>query len=287
MALRPLIVVVGHVEWVRFLRLPSFPAEGEIVGAEGRFAQAAGGGGVVARVLAALGAEVHLLCALGRDRIGRRAYNELRGAGVAVHAGWRQDPTRRAVTLIGPTGERTIITVGRRLAPAGSDPLPWELCKEAAALYLTAADPAAYRHARSCSLLVASPRTGEALAAGTGGQPAADLLIYSGYDRGEQAAASALEGRVGVFVETLGKEGGRWFPGGAPTPLAPLTGSWQTAAPAAPLRDAYGAGDAFAAGVTYALAQGKDLAQATREGARVAAEVLACDGAAVPPQAAK
>gem|GEM_PF-3836107 len=191
MARQPLIAVVGHVEWARFLAVERFPAEGEIVHARAAFAQAAGGGGVVARALAWLGAEVHFFCALGRDRIGVSAQRELAAAGVHLHVALRDQPTRRAVTLIGPGRERTIVTVGKRLEPSGGDPLPWELCARAQALYLTAADASAHALARRCPLLVASPRTGEALAVWQGGEPAADLLIYSGGDGGEREAAGA------------------------------------------------------------------------------------------------
>ena len=55
------VAVVGHVEWVDFVPVERFPKPGEIIHASGAFARAAGGGGVVAVVLAELGADVDLL----------------------------------------------------------------------------------------------------------------------------------------------------------------------------------------------------------------------------------
>src|SRR5437763_5554265 len=113
----PRIAVVGHVEWVDFIPIERFPRQGEVVHGEGAFSRAAGGGGVAAVALAEfLGAEVDFYTALGDDALGRAAAEELAGRGVAVHAAWRAgQPTRRALTLLQATGERTIVTVGKRL----------------------------------------------------------------------------------------------------------------------------------------------------------------------------
>src|SRR2546423_236640 len=61
------VAVVGHVEWVDFILVPRMPDRGQVAHAEGAFTRAAGGGGVVAGVLAELGAEGDFFCALGRD----------------------------------------------------------------------------------------------------------------------------------------------------------------------------------------------------------------------------
>src|SRR5690348_11483369 len=107
--------VVGHVEWVDFVSLSRFPRQGEVAHAETTFARAAGGGSVVAVVLAGLGAEVDFFCALGDDALGRAAVEQLTDRGVNVLAAWRDQPTRRALTLLEPGGERTIVTMGERL----------------------------------------------------------------------------------------------------------------------------------------------------------------------------
>src|SRR5689334_6833620 len=115
------LAVVGHVEWVDFVPVDRMPEPGEVLHALGAFARAAGGGGVVAAVLAELGAEVDFFCALGDDTHGRAAVEQLEGRGVRMHVGWRQAPTRRALTLLEGEGERTIVTMGERLDPRGVD----------------------------------------------------------------------------------------------------------------------------------------------------------------------
>src|SRR5205085_906998 len=129
--------VVGHVEWVDFLPVPRFPRRGEVIHAEGGFLRAGGGGGVAASVLAEMGAEVDFFSALGDDVDGRAAAAQLEERGVHMHVAWRAEPTRRAVTLLEPNGERTIITLGRRLEPRGSDELDWERLREAGSVYFT------------------------------------------------------------------------------------------------------------------------------------------------------
>src|SRR5207302_2256015 len=57
LAQMPRVAVVGHVEWVDFIPVERMPRQGEVVHAQDAFARAAGGGGVVAAVLADLGAE--------------------------------------------------------------------------------------------------------------------------------------------------------------------------------------------------------------------------------------
>src|SRR5690348_1593386 len=90
--------VVGHVEWVDFLPVPRFPRRGEVIHAASGLQRAGGGGGVAAVVLADLGAEVDFFTALGDDVAGRAAKTQLEERGVRMHVGWREEPTRRAVT---------------------------------------------------------------------------------------------------------------------------------------------------------------------------------------------
>src|SRR5438270_11313191 len=103
------VAVVGHIEWVDFVPVPRMPQPGDVVHAQGAFARAAGGGGVAAAVLADLGAEVDFFCALGHDAEGEAAVAQLTARGVNVEVAWREQPTRRAVTLLDPAGERTIV----------------------------------------------------------------------------------------------------------------------------------------------------------------------------------
>ena len=54
-------VVIGHVEWIDFIRVESVPKPGEIVHATETWGEAAGGGAVAAVQLAKLGCETLVL----------------------------------------------------------------------------------------------------------------------------------------------------------------------------------------------------------------------------------
>jgi ribokinase len=263
------IGVVGHIEWVDFIPVQRFPRQGEVVHADGVFARAAGGGSVVACVLAEAGAEVDFFTALGSDATGRAAAAELEQRGVRVHVAWRRRPTRRAVTLLEPTGERTIVTLSARLEPLGSDRLEWERLRGADAAYVTAGDCAALAQARMARVLVASPRARGALGEGDG--PSIDALVFSQRDRDECEWARRIAPRARLLVATEGAHGGRWW--------GESRGTWAAAPLPDKSRDAYGCGDSFAAGFTLALASGESVAAAAELGARCGALCLTRAGA--------
>jgi ribokinase len=262
------VAVVGHVEWVDFVPVERFPKPGEIIHAQGAFARAAGGGGVVAVVLAELGADVDFYCALGRDELGRAAAAQLSDRGVRVHVAWREEPTRRAVTLLDPNHERTIITMGDRLEPLASDRLEWDRLQGADGVYMTAGDTGAMEYARQARVLVASPRARSAL--GHDG-PVIDALVYSAGDAGEREWAARVEHRVRLHVATEGAHGGSWW--------GEAEGRWAPVPPPGPPRDAYGCGDSFAAGFTYGLASALSIAEAAALGAERGALCLTRAGA--------
>src|SRR5262245_63368936 len=106
------IAVIGHVEWIRFVRVDHVPASGEISHSFDEWEQAGGGGGVAAVQLALLADEAHLYTALGNDELGERAQAELESRGVVVHAAHDERPQRWAFTQVDDAGERTITTVG-------------------------------------------------------------------------------------------------------------------------------------------------------------------------------
>jgi ribokinase len=259
------IGVVGHVEWVDFVPVRRFPRQGEVVHADGAFARAGGGGGVVATVLAGLGAEVDFFCALGNDAAGQAAAAQLEQRGVHVHIAWRLQPTRRAVTLLEPDGERTIITLGERLAPHGSDELDWSLLRRAAGVYFTSGDAGALHQARQAPLLIASPRGWQALE-GTD----LDALVFSSRDERERQWSNRLAARAKLLVATEGAAGGRWW--------GESEGRWEPAPLPGEPRDAYGCGDSFAAGLTLALARGDPVEQAAALGAVCGARCLSLIG---------
>ncbi len=241
-----------------------------MVHARESFARAAGGGGVVAAVLAELGAEVDFFCALGDDVHGHAAADQLTAHGVSMHVAWRREATRRAVTLLEGATERTIITIGKRLDPLGSDALPWERLREAEGVYFTAGDIEALERAHEAKVVVASPRARTALA-----RPGPDLdaLVFSGNDAAEREWARRLERRARLFVSTAGARGGYWWDSQG------ATGRWEVAAAPGPVRDTYGCGDSFAAGFTYGLADGSGPAGAAALGAECGARCLSRAGA--------
>jgi len=262
------VAVVGHIEWVDFVAVERFPVRGDVVHADAGFARAAGGGGVVAVVLAELGAEVDFFCALGRDWHGEAAADQLAHRGVRVHAGWRQAPTRRALTLLEEGGERTIITLGERLQPLGADELDWDRLRGADGVYFTAGDSAALDRAQAARVVVASPRARSAL---EGGGPPIDALVFSARDRDESQWARRIAHRARLVLATEGAGGGSW--------RGASQGSWPAQPPPGPARDSYGCGDSFAAGFTFGLASGMSVAQAAALGAECGARCLTRPGA--------
>ncbi|HEY6398226.1 MAG TPA: PfkB family carbohydrate kinase [Solirubrobacteraceae bacterium] len=263
------IAVVGHVEWVDFISLPALPGEGQIAHAEGAITRAAGGGGVAAAVLAEQQVEVDFFCALGRDADGEAAAAQLTEHGIGLHAAWREQPTRRAITLLTGAGERTIITIGERLEPRASDALSWQRLDGADGAYFTAGDADALRLTRrGARVLVASPRARGALA---DSNVAIDALVFSALDDDEREWAKRLAGRAALLVATEGASGGRWW--------GTSEGTWEAVPPPGPPRDSYGCGDSFAAGFTLGLAGGKSVEEAVNLGARLAALCLTRVGA--------
>jgi ribokinase len=258
--------VVGHIEWVDFLPVPRFPRQGEVIHAHGGFLRAGGGGGVAASVLAGLGAEVDFFTALGDDVAGHAAAAQLEERGVRMHIAWREEPTRRAVTLLEPSGERTIITLGERLEPRGSDRLEWECLSAVQSVYFTAGDAGALEHARRAAVVVASPRARAVLTTGT-----IDALVFSESDPDESEWAKRTAPHARLLVATEGERGGRWWGGSQ--------GRWAAAAPPGPARDSYGCGDSFAAAFTLGLGRGDTVDEAAALGAQLGALALTRVGA--------
>lgn len=264
------VAVVGHVEWIDFVRVEKVPEPGDIVTASESWAQPAGGGSVAAMQLAALAGDALFITALGRDETGRRALEDLAALGLRVEAARRDRPTRRGFTYLEPAGERTITLLSEKLHPHGDDPLPWELLDGVASVYFCAGDVAALRAARRARALVATARELPTLvAAGI----ELDALVRSGADVAERYQAGALHPPPRLDVVTGGRLGGRYAAADG------TTGAWQAAPLPAPLVDAYGAGDCFAAGLAYALGRDDRVADALAFAARCGARALTGPGA--------
>ena len=253
--------VIGHVEWVEFARVESFPAPGEIVHAGESWAEAAGGGAVAAVQLANLGCDTTLFTALGDDELGRRSLEQLEARGVRVRASIVREPQRRAFTLVDDTGERTITVIGEKLRPSGDDgALSWEELRRCDCVYFTGGDVSALRKGRWAQVLVATARE---LATLSLGSVELDALVGSATDEGERYQSGELDPPPRLVVATSSHLGG-WAQPGGPFEAAEKPG---------PIEDTYGAGDCFAAGLTFALGRGDDprgaLALAARCGATV------------------
>lgn len=259
--------VVGHVEWIEFSRVPEMPAAGAIVHASEVWEEPGGGGAVAAVQLAKLAGGGLFVTAFGDDDLGRHAAATLAGlpGGPRVEAAWRPEPQRRGFVHVDARGERTITVIGDRLGPHGDDELPWDELAGCDAVYVTAGDAAAVRHARRAKVLVGTARALPALAeAGV----ALDGLVASANDAGEAYAPGDLPVEPALVVRTAGAAGGSW------ETAAGARGEWAATPLPGLIEDAYGCGDSFAAGLTYALGAGMAPAEAVQLAARCGAACL-------------
>jgi ribokinase len=256
------VAVVGHVEWVDFALVDRVPSPGEIVHVLDAWEQAAGGGAVAAVQLTRLAGECLFVTALGDDARGHRAKRELEEMGVRVEAAWRPEPQRRAFVYLDARAERTITVMGGRLGPRHGDPLPWSELRDADGVYFTAGDAGAVRSSRAARKLVSTVRALDALRQA---DVELDVLVSSANDAGERYSAGDLEPPPLLMARTNGAAGGSLV-------AADGTSSRWAAAPLpGPPVDAYGAGDSFAAGLTYGLARGLPPEEALALGARCGA----------------
>ena len=256
--------VVGHVEWVHFLRVPALPGPGDITHASDWWDEPAGGGPAAAVQLSKLGAETAFFTALGDDELGRRAARDLTERGLEVHVAFRSEPTRRAVCHIDAVGERTITVMGERLAPRGSDDLPWDLLDDVDAVYFTAGDARALRHARRARVLTATARALDVLRQ----EPVElDALVGSLVDPGETFSPDDLSPKPSLSVWTDGERGGRYL-------TADGAGTYDAVAAQCEVVDRYGAGDSFAAGLTFGLGVRMSAGDALHLGARCGAATV-------------
>ena len=260
------VAVVGHIEWVSFGLVDRVPLAGQIVHATEAWELPAGGGAVAAVQLAKLAGACDLFTAVGDDELGERSVRELAALGVTVHAATRDAPTRKAVALIDSGGERTITTLGDRLEPRAADPLPWDRLEGVDAAYVTAGDPGAFEAARRARVLAVTSRALPPLAAS---RVVADLVVGSARDPAERFETGSLADPPALVVRTKGLAGGTWEGWGE-------SGRWKGVVgfrDGEPILegDAYGAGDTFAASLTFGLARGMSITDAIALGARCGA----------------
>ncbi|MGZ8695507.1 MAG: PfkB family carbohydrate kinase [Gaiellaceae bacterium] len=270
------VAVVGHTEWIQFARVPHVPAAGDIVQASRAWEEPGGGGGVAAVQLASLAGSSTFFTALGDDDIGRRLERRLAARGVHVVAAWRDEPQRRAVTFVDDRSERTITLLGPKLTPRGDDALPWDALDGVDAVYFTGREAGALRQARRATVLVATARE---LATLREAGVVVDALVSSAIDPSERYEPGALDPPPRMVVATRGADGGEWSAADG------ARGTYAPATPPGPVVDTYGAGDCFAAGLTFALGRGDPLDTALAVAARCGAYAITGPGVHVAPAA--
>jgi ribokinase len=254
--------VVGHLEWIEFGHLERVPRAGDIVHATDAWEEPGGGGAVAAVQLARLAGDCTFFTALGDDERGTWSRRRLDELGVRVEAAIRDEPTRRAIVFVDANGERTITTLGRRLEPTLADDLPWDELGDVDAVYFTAGDLDALRSSRGAKVLVATSRVSALLVEA---DLHLDAVVGSGNDPSEAFDAGRLTHPSGLVVRTDSVRGGRYETGDG------ASGTYEPVAPPGPIVDTYGAGDSFAAGLTFALGSGLGVEEALALAARCGA----------------
>ncbi len=256
------LAVIGHIEWVTFLKVDQLPIAGEISHAKDCFEEAAGGAAVAAVQMARLINEpVDLITSLGKDNIGKKCYERLIKLGLNLKVAWREKPTRKGISLISKDGERAITVIGERLQPIASDDLPWSDMKNYDGIFITATDKEGIRLASKARFVAATPRTGKATIKNS--KVKINALIGSGLDPGEEINYEELVPKPDIYIATEGKLGGTVYP---------KKYKYKSIKPSSKEIDSYGCGDCFAGAVTTALAAELNLDQAINIGAYCGAE---------------
>ncbi len=239
------LAVIGHVEWVSFLAVDELPKAGLIGRANKYFEEPAGGAAVVAVQLARITKQpVHLITSLGKDYYGNKSLSRLKDLGLTLSIAWRNEATRRAISIVDKQGERSITVIGKRLQPHASDELPWEELTNYDGVFVTAVDAEGLRKCRAVPLVAATPRIG--IKTIQESNISLDALIGSGLDPDEKAPEHLFKIPPKLKIATEGSLGGD----------AGQLGRYKAYKLNSKPIDAYGCGDSFAAGVTAGLAAG-------------------------------
>ncbi len=257
------LAVIGHAQHILIARVATLPAPGDIVHLDGpRWFP--GGGGVAFFQLTKSPGEIHFFTAIGSDDTGTAVLRRLEATSARIHPGRPAVPHSRDLVFVTPDAERTIIVLSEPLHPRHEDPLPWTTLAGCDAVLFTAQDPELIRKARAARVLVVTARRAEALRRA---QVAADVVVGSAADPREAStladyplpphALVMTEGGSGGWIETAA--GRMRFPPSPPPPRIVCS---------------YGAGDTFAAALTWYVAKGHDILDACTRAAVHGAAVL-------------
>lgn len=275
------IVVVGSVASDEVVRLDERLREGQHLNGLHCGTRLGGGGANTAVALAAAGHDVCLVTAIGEDEAGQWQLDRLGEAGIDVSAVVRvPGPSARSICLVDRQGERTIVNLGRAqesAPPARLRDLPADLVYvRTRAIGLA---PLLVETARSSLVVAHVPPLQD-------GVFPAHVVIASQSDVPAEVACDPLPMARRVAGDLL-----RWvvMTKGGDGVIARSASGEILSAPAAQVQavDSVGAGDAFAAGLCHALANGAAMAEALGQGCRWGAAKVAQDGSALTPDAVK
>ena len=247
--------VIGHIEWINFLKVDSLPKPGIITHAKKSLELPAGGGALIAKTLNELSNnEIHFFTSLGKDYYGEKSFEFFKNIGINIHVAWRSEPTRKGFSLIDKNGERSITIIGKRLAPSFNDDLDWNILCDMDGIFITAGDNNLFKKAREANILCTTPRVGINLI--NESKINLDALIGSNLDPDESFSLSDLNKKPRYIIKTEGEKGGLYIPGGRFNAIIDNVIKI----------DSYGCGDSFAAGVLYGLASNWTIEKAVKLG---------------------
>jgi sugar/nucleoside kinase (ribokinase family) len=275
------VVVVGDLAVDVLVTPATTPDPGADVPA--RILTSPGGAGAnTAAWLAAHGVDVTLVARVGDDVAGRAVVADLAAAGVDAAVTVDPDvPTATVVVLVGPGGERTMLSdrgAAARLSTADLPPLDGADHLHLSGYVLggpsCAAGRAALAAARGAGLSTSlDPQaTGDVPDLRLGGVDlllpnTTELAVLTGSP--DPAAAAALLDVARAVVVTAGPAGASWVD---------RDGVRSVPAPAVEVVDATGAGDAFDAGLLAAWLTGADPETALRAGCAAGARAVSRPG---------
>ncbi len=247
--------VIGHIEWINFLKVDLLPEPGIITHAKTSLELPAGGGALIAKTLYELSNnEIHFFTSLGRDYYGEKSFDFFKKIGINLHVAWRSETTRKGFSLIDKKGERSITIIGKRLAPSFNDDLDWEILRDMDGIFITAGDNNLFKKAREANILCTTPRVGIDLI--NQSKVNLDAIIGSNLDPDESFLLSDLNEKHRYIIKTEGEKGGICIPGGK---FNAINNDSQKI-------DSYGCGDSFAAGILYGLTESWPIEKALKLG---------------------
>jgi ribokinase len=250
------------------VRVDHSPVAGEIVRSSDSWYETGGAGAVAAVQLARLAGNCLFFTAIGEDQIGQKSVQQLRELGIELYSSTVADKTTKEAFVSIDRGKERAITVIGDLKPSGQDKsLPWHKLKEVDVVYFVSGDVAALNMARSARKLISTSRTLRTL---KDANISVDVLVMSSDDGNEQYKTGDLKPEPKLVVITDGKNGG-----------TTTSGDRYEAeiVPESDLKDMYGCGDSFAAGLAYAIGRNLSTKEALKLAAHCGAEAAKRNGA--------